>query len=209
MNPVAAVVRASVPEPGQLVRVRNRRWVVADVDRSGQAPDVLARPEETAQNLVTLTSVEDDGLGETLGVIWEVEPGAAVLEGTALPEPHPDHFDSPDRLDAFLDAVRWGAITSAERDLLQAPFRSGIDVEDYQLDPVGPGVDDASDEPADRRRRRAGQDHRGRSRGPGVAAPPPGPHGAGGLPGVAVPPVAGARWARSSGWSSASWTRPM
>jgi len=119
-----------------LVRVRNRRWVVADVDRSGQAPDVLARPEETAQNLVTLTSVEDDGLGETLGVIWEVEPGAVVLEGMTLPEPHPDHFDPPDRLDAFLDAVRWGAITSAERDLLRAPFRSGIDVEDYQLDPV-------------------------------------------------------------------------
>lgn len=70
MSPVNAIadgVTSTVPGPGQLVRVRNRRWVVADVDRSGQAPDVLARPEQAAQNLVTLTSVEDDGLGETLG----------------------------------------------------------------------------------------------------------------------------------------------
>src|SRR5208283_4760580 len=44
--------------------------------------------------------------------------------------------DDPGRLDAFLDAVRWGAIASADARALQAPFRSGITIEDYQLDPV-------------------------------------------------------------------------
>ncbi|MEV4710896.1 SNF2-related protein [Micromonospora sp. NPDC049374] len=39
-------------------------------------------------------------------------------------------------MDALLDAVRWGAIASADRTALQAPFRSGIEIEDYQLDPV-------------------------------------------------------------------------
>src|SRR5439155_9213036 len=39
-------------------------------------------------------------------------------------------------LDAFLDAVRWGASSIADVRVLQAPFRSGIDIEDYQLDPV-------------------------------------------------------------------------
>ncbi len=32
--------------------------------------------------------------------------------------------------------MRWGAITSADSRALQAPFRSGITIEDYQLDPV-------------------------------------------------------------------------
>src|SRR5207248_141484 len=42
----------------------------------------------------------------------------------------------PARLDAFLDAVRWGATSTADVRALQAPFRSGIEIEDYQLDPV-------------------------------------------------------------------------
>ena len=45
-------------------------------------------------------------------------------------------FDAPRHLDAFLDAVRWGAISSADINALQSPFRSGIEIEDYQLDPV-------------------------------------------------------------------------
>lgn len=69
-----------------------------------------------------------------MNVIWELEPGARVIEKVALPEP--TGFDSPDRLDAFLDAVRWGASSSADLRTIQAPFRSGIDIEDYQLDPV-------------------------------------------------------------------------
>ena len=32
--------------------------------------------------------------------------------------------------------MRWGAIASADKTVLQAPFRSGIQIEDYQLDPV-------------------------------------------------------------------------
>jgi len=69
-----------------------------------------------------------------LNVIWELEPGARVVEKVALPEP--TGFDPPDQLDAFLDAVRWGASTSADVRTIRAPFRSGIDIEDYQLDPV-------------------------------------------------------------------------
>src|SRR5262249_60203833 len=81
-----------------------------------------------------LASVEDDALGEELQVIWELEPGAQVIEKVAFPEP--TGFDPPDRLDAFLDAVRWGAASTADVRSIQSPFRSGIDIEDYQLDPV-------------------------------------------------------------------------
>ena len=70
--------------------------------RSASSP-----PGDGPQHLVTLASVEDDGLGEELQVVWEIEPGATVIEKVALPEP--TGFDPPDQLDAFLDAVRWGA----------------------------------------------------------------------------------------------------
>lgn len=83
---------------------------------------------------MTLSSVEDDGLGEELQVIWELEPGACAYEKAELPVP--TGFDDPRRLDAFLDAVKWGAALTADVRTLQSPFRSGIKIEDYQLDPV-------------------------------------------------------------------------
>ena len=45
-------------------------------------------------------------------------------------------WDAPQRLGAFLDAVRWGRVASADTRTLQAPFRSGITIEEYQLEPV-------------------------------------------------------------------------
>jgi len=90
--------------------------------------------KETTQHLVSLSSVEDDGLGEELQVVWELEPGASKIEARELP--YPEGFDSPDRLAAFLDAVRLAAACSADTRNVQSPFRSGIDIEDYQLDPV-------------------------------------------------------------------------
>ena len=125
----------TVPEEGRLVEVRNRQWVVADCLPSSLPPDFLAG-ETARQHLLTLTSVEDDALGEELQVIWEAEVGRRVREKVPLPEVRADGFDHPNTLGAFLDAVRWGAVTSADRDTLQAPFRSGITIEEYQLDPL-------------------------------------------------------------------------
>ena len=45
-------------------------------------------------------------------------------------------FDDPNTLAAFVDAVRWGAVTSADANAYQAPFRSGANVEAYQLEPL-------------------------------------------------------------------------
>jgi superfamily II DNA or RNA helicase len=137
-----------LPEPGQLVEVRRRPFVVTAVRPSalpasphpsshghghGHGPGPSESPRR--QHLVSLTSVDDDGLGEELEVLWELEPGARVHERAALPDPIRG-FDPPQRLDAFLDAVRWGAVASADLRALHAPFRSGITIEDYQLDPV-------------------------------------------------------------------------
>jgi len=50
-------------------------------------------------------------------------------------------LDDPSTLQAFLDAVVWGAATNADRGYLQAPFHSGVSIEDYQLDPLVRAID--------------------------------------------------------------------
>ena len=129
-----AVATSSPPEQGQLVSIRSRNWIVNEVQPSTLPPSGLRADLNGGHTLLTLSSIEDDGLGEEIQVLWELEPGARVIEKVALPDP--TGFDSPDRLNAFLDAVRWGASSSADVRNIQSPFRSGIDIEDYQLDPV-------------------------------------------------------------------------
>lgn len=118
-----------LPEPGQLVEVRRRQWVVTDVSAG-----VLTNSTLEEQHLVSLSSLDEDFSGDELQVIWQLEAGAQVLEKAGLPSV--TGWDSTERLEAFLDAVRWGAVTNADRSFLQAPFRSGITIEDYQLDPL-------------------------------------------------------------------------
>ena len=184
-----SVADASAPEQGQLVQVRSRRWVVNEVKPSGLPAPAMELPVARRQHLLTLASVEDDGLGEELQVVWEVEPGARVIEKVSLPEG--TGLDVPGTLDAFLDAVRWGAASTADHKNIQSPFRSGIEIEDYQLDPVVRGDPDAEGQPADRRRRGTGQDHRGGDGRPGADYPPPGQEDPGRLPVRPPDPVAG------------------
>jgi SNF2 family DNA or RNA helicase len=127
------IVKA-LPETGHMVTVRQRRYVVSDVVRSALPADIVSRNGGNPQHLVSLSSIEEDALGETLQVIWEIEPDAHINEKSGLPDA--TGFDSPKRFDAFLNSVRWGAISSADIRSLQAPFRSGITIEDYQLDPL-------------------------------------------------------------------------
>ncbi|MBC3963333.1 DISARM system SNF2-like helicase DrmD [Pseudomonas simiae] len=121
----------NIPEPGQLVEVRRRQWVVSEVDAS--------KLGTVQQHAVTLASIDEDALGEELQVIWEIEPGAHVIERAGLPAITGQ--DDSDTLEAFLDAVRWGAATNADRGFLQAPFRSGVTLEDFQLDPLVRAID--------------------------------------------------------------------
>ncbi|MEQ1861835.1 MAG: DISARM system SNF2-like helicase DrmD [Chthoniobacteraceae bacterium] len=120
----------NAPEPGQIVQVRQRPFVVIETTAS-LLPDAKA---DGGQHFVRLSSVEDDALGEELEVVWELEAGAVCMERSSLP--NVTAFDEPAKLDAFLDAVRWGAVSQADDKAIQSPFRSGIEVEEYQLDPV-------------------------------------------------------------------------
>lgn len=121
-----------VPEEGALVRVRGRQWIASRI-APGSAPD--------SPVVVELQSVMDGHYGQTLTVVWQLEPDAAVLKLSSLPQVVPGGFDRPERLAAFLDAVRWSAVTSADVKTLQSPFRSGVAVETYQLEPVSRALD--------------------------------------------------------------------
>src|SRR5256885_16695027 len=111
-----------LPGVGELVEVRGQRWVAADV----------TAPEAGGSTVVELQSVEDGRYGESLTVVWEVEPARRVLPARSLPDVVDAGFDPPNRPAAFLAAVRWPAVTSADVRKLHAAFRAGVAVANYQ-----------------------------------------------------------------------------
>lgn len=130
-----SINQPKVPEQGQLVETRHRRWLATEINATETSVST-GNLEITGQkyHLVTLASVEDDSLHEEIQIVWEIEQGNRVFQKSELPEVK--NFDPPQMLDAFLDAVKWGAASTTDSATLQAPFRSGIEIEDYQLDPL-------------------------------------------------------------------------
>lgn len=57
----------SIPEPGQIVEIRRRQWIVSDVQGS-----VLSRNDD--QHLVTAASLDEDALGEEMQAVWTSTP---------------------------------------------------------------------------------------------------------------------------------------
>ncbi|MEP7161507.1 MAG: DISARM system SNF2-like helicase DrmD [Dermatophilaceae bacterium] len=126
-----------VPQPGRVVEVRGATWAVADVKGQGLPRSPADESQARTQHVVTLQSLDEDRLGEELSVVWELEVGHTVVPDQGLPTTiSPEAFDDPNTLGAFVDAVRWGAVTSADANSYQAPFRSGANVEAYQLEPL-------------------------------------------------------------------------
>ena len=135
MTIVESQVAVAVPEQGNLVRVRDRFWVVESVRRSARALDPMNSNGLTQHHLVSLVPIDDKGSSEPLSVFWETEPGTEIRPQAGLPDPKAG-VDDADTFVAFLDAARWGAIASADPSAFQSPFRAGIDIEDYQLLPL-------------------------------------------------------------------------
>lgn len=136
VSAVRGALETPLPAIGQLVVVRGRHWVVTDVEPTALPLDVAASSPGEGHTLISLSSVEDDATNETLRVLWEIEPGVRIRDQATLPDLSQGRFDDPNTLGAFLDALRWGALTNAETTVLQAPFRAGIAVEDHQLEPL-------------------------------------------------------------------------
>ncbi|MDR2453373.1 MAG: DISARM system SNF2-like helicase DrmD, partial [Bifidobacteriaceae bacterium] len=126
-----------LPEPGRVVEVRGATWAVANVQEQGLVRSPADEAKAETQHVVSLQSLEEDRMGEELSVVWELEVGHTVVPDQGLPELiNAEAFDDPNTLGAFVDAVRWGAVTSADARAFQAPFRSGAKLEPYQLEPL-------------------------------------------------------------------------
>lgn len=127
----------TLPEPGQVVEVRGSTWAVANVQAQGLPRSPADEATAQLSHVVDLQSLDEDRLGEQLSVVWELEVGHTVTPAQGLPEVvYADAFDDPATLAGFIDAMRWGAVTSADPNRYQAPFWSGVNVEAYQLEPL-------------------------------------------------------------------------
>ena len=118
---------AQIPAPGQIVRVRQRQYLVEEV----VAP--LAADDAT---LVCLSCLDDDAQGQELAVLWEAELDAEVLTGAGWEHLATRGFDAPHLFSAYLHTLRWNCVTATNPRLFQSPFRAGIKIDAYQIEPL-------------------------------------------------------------------------
>ena len=112
---------------GQIVRVRSRQYLVEEV---------VSKPSPEQDTKVSLSCLEDDALGESLEVLWEREIDAKIVGVTSWDSIANRGFDNPRLFSAYLHTLRWNCVTSTDAKLFQAPYRAGIEVKAYQLEPL-------------------------------------------------------------------------
>lgn len=117
----------AVPEVGQIVRVRQRLYLVEGL---------VAPPRLRDSTVVELSCTEDDAQGQDLKVLWERELDASILTGEEWARLAQRGFDPPEYFSAYLNTLRWNCVTSTDASLLQSPFRAGIRLDAYQLEPL-------------------------------------------------------------------------
>jgi len=115
------------PAVGELVHLRSRTWLVEEVldGKPGESP------------LIRLACADDDAQGQELSVYWEYELDRRILEQEAWDDLASKGFDAPPQFSAFLHTLRWNCVTATDPNLFQAPFRAGIKIDAYQMEPLG------------------------------------------------------------------------
>lgn len=115
-----------IPETGQVVRVRTRTYLVESVDRLPGG----------AGTLVSLACLDDDAQGEQLEVVWELELDRQILDTETWLLIGKKGFDPPRQFSAYIHSLRWNCVTATDNRLFQSPFRAGIRIDAYQLEPL-------------------------------------------------------------------------
>lgn len=114
-------------ETGQIVRVRSRQYLVEEVTPPSYSD---------LDTLVYLSCLDDDALGEKLEILWEREIDAELLGQNTWEVIAKRGFDQGKLFSAYLHTLRWHCVTSTNPKLFQAPYRAGIEVKVYQLEPL-------------------------------------------------------------------------
>lgn len=115
----------NLPELGQIVTVRSRQYVVEEII-----------PSPTGDTRVRLACLNDDAQGNVLEVFWQRELDGQILGAASWEQVTQRGFDQARQFSAYLHALRWNCVTSTEPKLFQAPYRAGIEVKSYQLEPL-------------------------------------------------------------------------
>lgn len=118
------------PKVGQIVRVRSRQYLVEEVAEAKKAAD------SGGADVVRLACVDDDAQGESLRVLWQKEPDARILAGSGWEGLAKRGFDAPKLFSAYMHTLRWNCVTATNAKLFQAPFRAGIKLDAYQIEPL-------------------------------------------------------------------------
>lgn len=114
-------------QPGQIARVRQRTYLVEQIVKPKRAAD---------STLVKLSCVDDDNQGAPLEVLWEKELDPRILTSEAWDSIAAKGFDESKLFAAYLNTLKWNCVTSTDPKLFQSPFRAGIRLDAYQLEPL-------------------------------------------------------------------------
>lgn len=83
-----------------------------------------------------LACADDDAQGQSLDVFWDYELDRRILEEESWQDLATRGFDAPRQFAAFLHTLRWNCVTATDPSLFQSPFRAGIKIDAYQMEPL-------------------------------------------------------------------------
>jgi len=119
-----AITGKAIPQPGDIVRVRTRTYLVESVESA------------IGGHCIQGVCLDDDAQGQPLEAIWELELDTNILDESIWESIGKNGFDSPRHFSAYVHALRWNCVTATNSRLFQAPFRAGIRIDAYQLEPL-------------------------------------------------------------------------
>jgi SNF2 family DNA or RNA helicase len=98
--------------------------------------DVVKAPNIGDSAIVRMACLDDDAQGQPLDVLWEKELDPEILSGESWQSLASKGFDPPRLFSAYLHTMRWNCVTATNPRLFQSPFRAGIQIHAYQLEPL-------------------------------------------------------------------------
>lgn len=116
--------QANAPQPGDVVRVRTRTYLVESVDPT------------SGGHTVRMACLDDDAQGQPLETVWELELDREIVGDDTWRSIGNRGFDPPRLFAAYMNTLRWNCVTATDRNLFQSPFRAGIQIDPYQLEPL-------------------------------------------------------------------------
>jgi SNF2 family DNA or RNA helicase len=85
---------------------------------------------------ISAVCLDDDAQGQPLEAVWELELNTEILDESIWKGIGQKGFDPPRYFSAYVHALRWNCVTATTPRLFQAPFRAGIRIDAYQLEPL-------------------------------------------------------------------------